>query len=69
MFKLPNLTRLIKKRHLISIIYRKIHFDFDPKKDYYKVLGVEKNSTDQQIKKAYYNHELVIFQITMCNLV
>ena len=54
MFKLPNLTRLIKKRHLISIIYRKIHFDFDPKKDYYKVLGVEKNSTDQQIKKAYY---------------
>jgi len=33
---------------------KKIHMDFDPTKDYYKVLGVDPKSTDKQIKETYY---------------
>ena len=28
--------------------------DWDPKKDYYRSLGVGKNSSDKEIKIAYY---------------
>ena len=28
--------------------------DWDPKKDYYKALGVSKNATEKDLKVAYY---------------
>ena len=28
--------------------------EFDPNKDYYKTLGVKKNSTEKEVKVAYY---------------
>ena len=28
--------------------------DFDPKKDYYSILGVNKNATEKEVKIAYY---------------
>lgn len=49
-----NFCRKITKHKFINCCIKRIHVDFDPSKDYYKVLGVEKNATDSQIKSAYY---------------
>ena len=31
-----------------------MHLDFDPSKDYYKILGVDSKSSEKQIKDEYY---------------
>ena len=45
---------LIKHKFLLNQIKKRIHLDFDPTKDYYKILGVDIKSTEKQIKEQYY---------------
>ena len=39
---------------LLHQIRKRIHLDFDPAKDYYKILGVDSKSSEKQIKDEYY---------------
>lgn len=41
----PNIFYKSAKKNIV---------DFDPQKDYYKILGVNPKDTDKQIKDAYY---------------
>lgn len=46
-YKLKNNFNLYK-------ISKKNMIDFDPQKDYYKILGVNPKATDKEIKDEYY---------------
>lgn len=47
-----NLSRL--KPLFASFHNNYLFSNFDTKKDYYKILGVDKSATDAQIKSAFY---------------
>ncbi len=53
---LRNYKKKFYKQNNYSFLKFPIRFiiDFDPKKDYYKILGVLATSTDKEIKSAYY---------------
>lgn len=48
-----NTSKLLSKYNLIYVPIR-FMMDFDPKKDYYKILGLSANATEKEIKAAYY---------------
>lgn len=48
---------MFKKQKRLFNLFRfskRLIADFDPRKDYYKLLGLNKNATDKEIKTAYY---------------
>ena len=44
----------IKNKTLQFISIKRMHLDFDPSKDYYKIIGVDSKATEKQIKEQYY---------------
>lgn len=53
MFSILKKHRITQKL-LIQQVKKRIHLDFDPTKDYYKILGVESKASDKEIKDQYY---------------
>lgn len=56
MFNISKLNRNILRLQPLLRSFHNYHFfsTFDAKKDYYKILGVDKGATDSQIKSAFY---------------
>ena len=52
-FRLNSLLRGNRRNNFYKNI-KKFIVDFDPNKDYYKILGVSPQDSDKQIKEAYY---------------
>lgn len=53
-FKYFHLKSKFRKVFSFLKITKRNITDFDPNKDYYKILGVDPKSTDKEIKDAYY---------------
>lgn len=53
LFSLKNKLNLPKENKFYKM-NRRMMMDFDPSKDYYKILGLDQNSTEKQIKEAYF---------------
>ena len=51
---LTNLKRNLHNKLLLLISNKRMHLDFDPSKDYYKILGVDNKASEKQIKEQYY---------------
>lgn len=48
------ILKLMLRDWLIFLGTRRIHYSIPSARDYYKILGLQKNANDKEIKKAYY---------------
>jgi curved DNA-binding protein CbpA len=52
-FSVGNKFNTLKENKFYKINLKTM-MDFDPSKDYYKILGIEQNATEKQIKESYF---------------
>jgi len=58
LLQVPQTSRFVIPKQLTkkqTYFFRSSHSFFAPKRDYYETLGVKRNATQQEIKKAYYD--------------